>query len=287
MTSGYATVDAITGGMAMGQLTVIGARTDNGKTALCVGMALGQAKAGMAVGYIPIEDTRDEVTAKLTDAVAGFSLDWAEKVDPDHIDERLERWERHADAVGGLPVYVPGDGATPTDIDSLLGLVATMAVRSGCRVITIDHIDALPMTRSRGQSDASVVAEWMRSLKSLAVRLDVHLVVASQVSRAADEDGYLPPRMFRLKESGAKEQAAQTVIMVGLDGDVSEGRRVLHAYVEKVKGYPNGRHIDAGDGPALYLEVQSGAVRERGRRVELAPPAEQAAFIEEPAEVAP
>ncbi len=55
-----------------------------------------------------------------------------------------------------------------------------------------------------------------------------------------------------------------------------------------MKGYPNGRYIDAGDGPALYLEVESGAVREHGRRVELSVRhAEQAALLEEPAEVAP
>ncbi len=55
-----------------------------------------------------------------------------------------------------------------------------------------------------------------------------------------------------------------------------------------MKGYPNGRYIDAGDGPALYLEVQSGGGRERGRRVERSMrQAEQAALLEEPAEVAP
>lgn len=265
VTTGYGAIDAITGGLAMGQLSVVGARTDQGKTGLMTGMAVRIARAGESVAYLPLEDSRDEAIGRMTDHLAGVSRSYAERHE---MSAALEGWEDALDQLAELPISLPDKDRTPDTIDALCGAITATVRRHEARVVLVDHIDAMPLRRAPGLNDAAIVAEWMRRLKAIAIRLDVHVCIASQVNRQADEDGEIPPRMHRLKESGAKEQAAQTVLMIGLhqlaeDADPERRTDELAGYVEKVKGYPGGRWIGAHTG-GLYVDRHAGSVYEHG-----------------------
>ena len=267
ISTGYRALDR-QAGLAPGQIAVVAGRTDAAKTALQLGMAARIASAGVPVLYVPLEDTVDEIATRLTDQRAGTSRDFAMKMGWGRSSEAV--WLRAQLELAELPLFLPDAGRTPGSIESLTAMLATSHHRDGVRVAFIDHIDALPIDRGlRGRSDASVVAAWMRDLKRIAIQLDLALVVASQVNREADRDPSIVPRMFHLKESSAKEQAAQTVLMIGLESDDAKNAQIpvagrwLAGYVEKVKGYPNGRWLTAGGGShALYLDDRSGAVLE-------------------------
>lgn len=279
VTSGYSSIDRVTGGLAMGQISVVGARTDQGKTALLCGMAVRQALAGVPVAYLPLEDSRAEIVVRMADHLNGVSMSYATR---HQASAALESWEDAKDRLAQLPIAVPEEGRTPADVEALCSAVVAASRAHGARVVYLDHIDALPTRSGAGQRDSAIIAEWMRRLKALAIRLGVHLVIASQVNREADQDGQTPPRMHRLKESGAKEQAAQTVLMVGLetpelDADPERETEVLAAYVEKLKGYPGGRWVVAGEGyAALYHDRRAGAIYEHGIDDRPAPRPEQA-----------
>lgn len=261
VSTGYPSLDAILGGLRMGQLTIVGARTDHGKTGLVSGMALRQATAGVPLLYVPLEDSRDEVLAKMADAVTGRSVDYAEKVG--WGSQSMEQWSQNLDDLFMLPIFWPDDGKTPRGIDELQSRIAIAHRKHKVQVVYIDHIDALPVTRHRGgQGDASAMADTMRGLKALALRLDVHIVIASQVNREADKHGGVP-FMWELKESGSKEQQVQNVLMLDLSPNVFQGRQELDVFVAKVKGFPRGRRVVHKEHPALYLEVTSGAVRDQ------------------------
>jgi replicative DNA helicase len=275
VTSGLPALDRILGGLAMGQLTVVGAGTDSGKTSLLVSMALGQAYAGIPVLFVPLEGTRAEVLAKCADHAYGTSLDYGSKVGwPAGQDEA--GWWRAYQGIGHRPLYFLDDGRTPTDIDALVAAVAAGVRHHGVRVVYFDHIDALPHRRERGQSDASMYAGRMHDLQSAAIRHNVHIVVASQVNREARRDGGDVPAMHHLKESSAKEQAAQNVLMLGLAEVEAAFARELQVYVAKVKGYPRGRWVLNRVGlPALFLDVRAGAVYESNEPPAPPPPRER------------
>ena len=141
----------------------------------------------------------------------------------------------------------------------------------GIKVAYIDHLDAMVLERDRGQSPASAYAEALKRLQELAGRESIAIVFASQVNREARNAETVPP-MSLMRESGAKEEASQTVLMIGLAEDTSrslhpEKGQWMHVQVAKLKDYAGNRKVGAigsPDAPVLYLDERSGAVREVG-----------------------
>lgn len=62
--TGFAKVDAILGGLGLGEYGLIIGFTGSGKTATCVGMTMANALMGVNVAYVPMEDTLDMVAQR-------------------------------------------------------------------------------------------------------------------------------------------------------------------------------------------------------------------------------
>ena len=62
---GIQALDWLTNGMQRGKLTIIAARTSEGKTALALQTAKQQALSGKTVAYLSLEDDREELVERL------------------------------------------------------------------------------------------------------------------------------------------------------------------------------------------------------------------------------
>jgi len=292
VTTGYAALDRIVGSYKPGQVTIVGAFTDGAKTAFLAGSAVRAADRSVHVAYLPLEDTATEIAERMVDHAAGVSASYIRQASLT-VQGRRDLLALRAQAravVGGLTIWMPDDDHLPRDVTAIRAAVAHAVRTVGVDTVYVDHLDALPVARGFGETTAGVVAEWMREFKRIAIEFGVHVVVASQVNREANRAGETIPRMAHLKESSAKEQNAQTVVMLGLaETGWGEDHRVLQAYVEKVKGFEGSTRFvvtNPGAPPeeqtsALYLDRHAGAVYEWGAPPLVTPPAlAQAAFAE-------
>jgi replicative DNA helicase len=279
VTTGYPALDRAVRGCAAGELICLGARTDQGKTALAVGMAYRQANAGVPVAYLPVEGSVGGVLHRMAAVKAGVSLGYLqhlERTGRSQPGEDLAYWQ-HYSSLADLPLVVPTKGDTPRRTHAILSWITRQVRQFGIKVAYIDHIDAIALDLGRGQNVASAYADFMKRLQELAGREQISIVFLSQVNREAGRvEGKTPPMAY-MRESGSKEEASQTVLMLGLEQDDVENNslhpnvgRWLWVNVDKVKDYPGNRNIGsraAPDRPVLWLDAHSGALRQWGEQL--------------------
>jgi replicative DNA helicase len=80
-------------------------------------------------------------------------------------------------------------------------------------LILIDYLQ-LVRTGDNHESRQQEVATISRSLKALAKELQIPVVAAAQLSRAAEDRGNRAPRMSELRESGQIEQDADVILLI-------------------------------------------------------------------------
>lgn len=268
-TTGYPALDRYVRGVAEGELVCVGARTDSGKTAIMVGMAYHQAQHGIPVAYVPLEGSVTQVMHRMASIPAHVSLGYARKNGWAEGEE--DGYWAWYNGLHGLPVFFPSQDAIPGSIHAITSWITRAARQSGVKVAYVDHIDAVVLERERGQSTAGAYADAMKRLQELTRRERIAVVFASQVSREASRDNAVIPDISMLRESGSKEEASQTVIMLGLEDDTIGLLRphrgaLMHVRVAKVKDYVGEREVwmQGGYSPALFLDSRSGAVRQIG-----------------------
>lgn len=276
ITTGYRALDRILRGFAPGQMTAIGARSDNGKTSLMTGMALREAWGNrIPVLYLPLEDSRETIVTKMVDGMVGMSWDRAHKraeagkMHAVALEQFRTEWRDYARALDDVPLFWPEVGRTPTTIEDVVRSIQIAHHRYNVAVVYLDYIDMLTKRRHFGNERlAELYEEWLTELKAVCVHLDVHVVFGSQVSNPTsdEERAQIPPPDERLRNSGAKREKAQNVVMIGLvpgKEQTEDEKQPLRAKVTKVKGDPMGRFVRWGDHyDALYLDRRCGAVRE-------------------------
>jgi len=124
-------------------------------------------------------------------------------------------WEDLAEAAGrlsGYPIYI--------DDSSML---STLEFRARCRrfksrhkeigLILVDYLQLMNSSR-RIDNKQQEVAEISRALKGVARELNTPVIALSQLSRAVEQRTEKKPQLSDLRDSGAIEQDADTVMML-------------------------------------------------------------------------
>ena len=202
--------ELLDGGMARGNLVVVGARPAMGKTAFAMTLGLHMAAAwavGMLSMEMPHSDVRDRQAAILGRVSiadikrpkrAGGGLDFSRIVDGVERSKAL-RW--NVSDRGSLNIL------------QVRGMARTLKRRRGLDVLIVDYIGLMAGLDSR-QARAYQIEEISRGLKSLAKELDIVVVCLAQVNRGAAEKAMHPPSLHELRDSGAIEQDADVVAFI-------------------------------------------------------------------------
>jgi replicative DNA helicase len=190
-----------------------------------------------------------------------------------------DRYHRHYQYLAELPLVLPAKNQTPRTGTAICAWITRQVRHHGIRVAYIDHIDAVRLELDRGTSLAGGYADLMKRLQELAGREQITIVFQSQVNREVrreDKDAKTPPMAY-LREAGAKEEASQTVLMLGLEKDTESNNEMwpvdgqwLWVNIDKLKDYPGNRNVGRIDNPhrpIMYLDARSGAIRERSEQL--------------------
>ena len=205
--TGFSALDRVLAGMGKSDLVLVGARPGMGKTAFALNLATNVAKqTKKAVCIFSLEMSADQLVNRVLASEAlvnSYALRTGE-LSP-------EDWEHLAVAAGEL-------AGCDILIDDTSGMTVTAMKAKLRRVknLGLVVIDYLGLMQGDGHKDNRVqeVSEISRSLKIMAKELMVPVVCCAQLSRGPESRTDKKPMLSDLRDSGAIEQDADTVIFL-------------------------------------------------------------------------
>ena len=191
-----------------GNLAVVGARPGVGKTAMLGTWALSAARAGWRALLVSLEMTSLEIRQRLLAGAAEVSLDTVLKAEySPAISAGVEELSR-------FDLWLEDESSGRLDLETIGDLVRGFAAHNS--VVLVDYLQ-LVRTRERYERRYELIGHVCRELKHLAVTHHVPIIVAAQLSRAAEQ--HSRPQLSDLRESGEIEQTADKVLFIDRDDD--------------------------------------------------------------------
>lgn len=211
VTTGFKTLDNFTGGWQAGDLVVIGARPGMGKTSLILKNILEIAKSGQPVGMFSLEMSTEQLTARLMAIDSEFHLSQLIKKGFEHT-KYFPRLLEVQQRIGKLPIFIDDNAGTTI---SQMTMKARMWKRKhGITALFVDYIQLMSGESAFGNREQEI-ATISRKLKTIAKELEIPVIALSQLGRSVEtRGGDKRPKLSDLRESGAIEQDADTVIFI-------------------------------------------------------------------------
>ncbi len=215
--TGLIDVDKLLGGMQNSDLLIIAGRPGSGKTGFLMSVAKNVAqKFKKHVAIFSMEMSNEQLVQRLIAQETGINSQRLRtgKIDP-------EEWDLFVEAVevlGNTKIFLDD---TPT--------LTPMQMRTKCRrlhlehhldLILVDYIQ-LMVSDARIENRVQEVSYISRNLKALAKELNIPVLAAAQLSRAAEvrEEKDFRYKLSDLRESGSLEQDSDVVMFIDRDKD--------------------------------------------------------------------
>src|SRR3990167_500434 len=239
------------GGFAPGQLTMIGARTSRGKSALLLRLATDFAKRGARVLFVSAEMTAIELVDRMISMESGLEIF---KITGRHVSEHMERVTATAAQVGRLTVDLSIGGRLT--MERLLSDVDA----SSPEVVVVDYVQRFSPRTAGEVNRAAFFSDVANGLKGLALTRGVSVITASQLGRAVEFRDDKVPTLADLKESGGLEEAPDQVMFIHVPNDPAGGsRRIGEFILAKQRNGPLGKVPVAFNGDTTeFQEVAEG-----------------------------
>jgi len=210
MPTGFADIDKTLKGLCPGELIVIGARPSMGKSAFALNICANVANAGHGVFVTSLEMPKTAVLNRLAAYTQKISYESVRMAKMDEIGphiaafgSRMQSWNM---AVDDRPSM---------DLNKLEASLRHHKRKYGLSLAMIDYLGLMNMPD--GQNRAQAVADLTRGLKVLAGSLDIPIILLAQLNRDLEKRQDKRPTMADLRDSGAIEQDAHTILFLYRD----------------------------------------------------------------------
>ena len=208
VTTGLPDLDDLYPGHAPGNLIVIGARPSVGKSVLGLTFARNAANNGVPTLLISLEMSTEEVMFRLLAAEAGVPLDHIAKGACSDYD-----WERLAGATARVidaPLYI--DDTPNLGLPQIRHKVSTLKRRRGLGLLVVDYLQLMapPNAENRQQQ----VSALSRGLKLMGKEFGIPVIALAQLNRDVEKRHDKRPVSSDLRESGALENDADSIILM-------------------------------------------------------------------------
>ena len=209
---GFPKLDLMMGGLGPGTLHILAARPGMGKTALAVNMAVNVAANQNPVVIFSLEMTMEEIGKRIMSSAMTKPV--SEIINSRKITDG--DWQQLDQAMVKLrdyPIYF-GDSAdiNPGTMKAKIEKLISSGVRP--KLIFVDYLQLIEIKGMGNRSRNDEVAKISRNLKLLAKELRIPIIALSQLSRDNAKRTDHTPQISDLRDSGAIEQDADTVMFV-------------------------------------------------------------------------
>ncbi len=209
LTTGLIDLDNLTEGLKPTQLVIIAARPAVGKTAFALNIACAAAKATKKnIAVFSLEMPAEQLVMRMISSLG--------QIDNKKLQTgRLENddWKRVSEAISQLSdtniFFHDAGGITASEIKAKCRRLTTQG--EGLGLVIIDYLQLIDSSNKYSGSRQQEVSEISRSLKTMALELEVPVIALSQLSRSVEKREDKKPVLSDLRESGSIEQDADIV----------------------------------------------------------------------------
>lgn len=210
LATGFSDVDQALKGLESGEITIIGARPSMGKSAFALNICANVAATGAGVFISSMEMPMRAIHNRLAAATSRIGYESVRMAKMDEIGPgltayaaRLTEWKLAVDA---RPVM---------DLNRLESSLRHHKRKHGLSLAMVDYLGL--MDAGNNPNKANAIADLTRGLKQLAGLLDCPMLVLCQLNRELEKRTDKRPIMADLRDSGAIEQDAHTIMFLYRD----------------------------------------------------------------------
>lgn len=250
MPTPWADVNKAIGGLQDGQVIVLAARSNMGKSLLGFQLARFTGLRGDAVAVFSMEMNDVDVAARDVAALGEIPLQWIIGQEGSDGNEDADLyWSRATAAISdmmGASILLDDD--PQLSAPQIVARAKRAHARKPLRLVVLDHLHE--MTLSGKQDEALERGQALRDLKGLAKFLKCPVVVLAQLNRAGAEAKR--PEVKHIRGSGGIEEVADVILFVHRPDVYNPADRP--GLVEVIVG--KGRNIQTGTVIALRNQYQ-------------------------------
>ena len=247
-TSGLATafpdLDALTSGFQASELIIVAGRPSMGKTSFALNIAQHVAiKNKIPVGIFSLEMSSEQLVMRLLCSEARID---AHRLRMGYIKEsEFAELALVAGYLSEAPIFI--DDSPGITMMELRAKARRLKAEANIGALFVDYMQ-LVSTTDRFENRQQQISSISRGLKGLAKELEIPVIVLSQLSRAVEaRGGDKRPMLSDLRESGAIEQDADTVIMIYraefYEGEESDDAGTAEIIIAKQRNGPTGKVV--------------------------------------------
>jgi len=209
LSTGFDDIDRITSGLHENELIIIAARPAMGKTAFALNLAVNAAlTTPKAVAIFNMEMGAEQLAERMIGSTGGINM---KKLKTGNLSE--DDWQKVNEAMsqlGETNIYIEdAAGVTVGEIRAKCRRLATS--EQGLALVVIDYLQLIQGGARYAGNRQQEVSEISRSLKQMALELNVPVIALAQLSRSVELREDKRPIMSDLRESGSIEQDADIV----------------------------------------------------------------------------
>ncbi|MBR0258555.1 MAG: replicative DNA helicase [Synergistaceae bacterium] len=220
--TGFADLDAFTGGLQPGSLTIIAARPSMGKTAFAVNIAQfgGGRGNNIPVLIFSLEMPAEQLVLRMlaAESMVNLSALTAGTFDTDSY----KRVKEACAVLAKRDIYI-SDTSELSAIDFRTRCRRFKTHHPDLGLVIVDYLQLMSSGEKRGsEGRQQEVSDISRMLKATARELECPVIALSQLSRAAENRTEKKPQLSDLRDSGAIEQDADVVLLMFREDYYSE-----------------------------------------------------------------
>ena len=200
--TGYNTLDKYIGGFVPGENVVVAGRPGMGKTAFAVSIGIAHAKRGGKVVMFSMEMSKEQLADRILSSLGNVDNLKVRNADVNEIE-----LEWIAKGLLELDIDFTIEDSTTLNIDQIKMRLKTM--KNKPTLVIIDYMQLIKATG--GKNREQEIAYISRQCKLIAKECNCTVMPLSQLNRGTEE-GNSRPKLSNLRESGAIEQDADTVL---------------------------------------------------------------------------
>ena len=209
LTTGLVDLDNLTNGFSPTQLIIVAARPAVGKTAFALNIACAAAKSTKKnIAVFSLEMPAEQLIMRMISSLGQIDN---KKLQTGRLEN--EDWRRINEAISQLAdtniFFHDAGGVTASEIKAKCRRLSTQG--EGLGLVIIDYLQLIDSSSKYSGSRQQEVSEISRSLKTMALELEVPVIALSQLSRSVEKREDKKPVLSDLRESGSIEQDADIV----------------------------------------------------------------------------
>lgn len=214
LSTGFKSIDKMTSGLHETELIIIAARPGMGKTAFVLNIATTVAANKKSVAIFNLEMNAEQLATRMISSLGQIPLNKMRTGNLEHND-----WKRVNEAMSQLAdtnIFIDDTpGITIGEIRAKARRLASSPV--GLDLIIIDYLQLISSSERHGANRQQEVSDISRSLKTMALELNIPVIAAAQLSREVEKRDDKRPLVSDLRESGSIEQDADIVAFLYRD----------------------------------------------------------------------